>query len=167
MTMDDDEFYLKHFSDPTIVQLSAYEAPADIEAARQELRDYCVDIFTRNEGIRWGVCLREDLELIGTCGFYKWVKHARHAEIGYDLAPEFRRKGIMKEALTAVLDYLFQMVRLKRVQALMDPANIASINLVKSLGFKKEGILRENTYFRGRFIDDIVYSILASEWKLR
>lgn len=167
MTMDDAEFYLKHFSDPTIVALSAYEAPKDIEAARQELREYCVDIFTLNAGIRWGITLKDAPELIGTCGFYKWIKHAYHAEIGYDLAPEFRRKGIMKEALTAMIDYLFGTVGLNRIQALMDPGNLASIKLVESLGFREEGVLREFTRFRGKFLNDAVYSVLASEWKDR
>lgn len=167
MTLDDAEFYLRNFSDPTVVELTGFEPPKDLESAREELKEYCIDIFTSNAGIRWGITLRGSPELIGTCGFYKWVKRAYHAEIGYDLLAEHRDKGIMTEALAAMLDYLFGTVGMNRVYALIDPRNEASIGLVEGLGFKREGVLRESTYFRGRFLDDVVYSVLAREWKHR
>lgn len=167
MTMDDAGFYLKHFSDPSIVSMSAVEAPKDMEAAIAELREYCVDIFTSDSGIRWGITLRNDPNLIGTLGFYKWVKNARHAEIGYDLDATHRRLGIMTEALTAVLDYMFNEVELNRVQALTDPTNTPSVRLLDKLGFRQEGVLRDHTYFRGKYLNDLLFSLLRREWDKR
>jgi len=165
MTMDDAEFYLRHMSEPSIVSMETFEAPENMNAAIEALREYCVDIFTKDQGIRWGIELKGTPELIGTCGFYKWVKHAHHAEIGYDLDPEHRRKGIMTEALTAMLEYMFTSVELNRVQALVDPGNQPSIKLITKLGFSKEGVLRSYSYFRGKYLDDVVFSLLRREWK--
>jgi ribosomal-protein-alanine N-acetyltransferase len=167
MTMDDAGFYLKHFSDPGIVSMSAFEAPKDMAAAIAELREYCVDIFTNDAGIRWGITLRNDPNLIGTLGFYKWVKNARHAEIGYDLDGTYRRQGIMTEALTAALDYIFNKVELNRVQALTDPTNTPSVRLLDKLGFRQEGVLRDYTYFRGKYLNDLLFSLLRREWDKR
>lgn len=167
LTMDDDEFYLRNFSDPTTIELTTFEAPKDIEAARAELREYCIDIFTSNTGIRWGIVLKNEHLLVGTCGFYKWVKQHHRAEIGYDLLPEYRRRGIMTEALTAMINYLFGTLGLNRLEALVDPRNMASIRLIEGLGFVTEGILRENTYFRNRYLDDMLFSLLAKDWMER
>lgn len=164
ITMDDAEFYFRNFSDPTVVELTGFEPPKDLESAKEELKEYCIDIFTDNAGIRWGITMRGSPELIGTCGFFKWVKRAYDAEIGYDLLAEHRGNGIMTEALTAMLDNLFGAVGMNRVYALIDPRNEASIGLVEGLGFEKEDVLRESTFFREWFLDDVVYSLLARKW---
>jgi ribosomal-protein-alanine N-acetyltransferase len=164
MTMDDAEFFLRNFSDPTVVDLTAFEAPKDLEAAREELREYCIDNFTNNTGIRWGITIKGSQDLVGTCGFYKWAKQNYSAEIGYDLLDEHRRKGIMTEALTVMIDYLYGTLGLNRIQALIDPTNAASIKMIEGLGFKRDGVLREFTFFRGKFLDDVVYSLVAKDW---
>ncbi len=167
LTIDDAEFYLRNFSDPITVELTTFEAPKDLEAAKAELKEYCIDIFHNNTGNRWGITTKDNGDLIGTCGFYKWVKSNYHAEIGYDLLPDFRRRGIMTEALSAMINYMFGEVGLNRIYAYIDPRNEASMALVKGLGFVKEGVLRENVLFRERYYDDVVYSILAREWRTR
>ena len=168
MTLDDAEFYLRHFSDPDIVELTAFEGPRDIEAARAELLAYCIENFDRNTGIRWGISLKPDPALIGTCGFHQWVKAGGyHARIGYDLAAAHRRKGIMTEALAAMIAYGFSEMRLHRIEALVDPRNVGSVRTLEKLGFRRDGVLREDMFFRGRFVDDAVYSLLEHEWRGR
>ena len=165
MTLDDAEFYLRHFSEPTVIELTAFEAPANIDAAREELLLFCIDNFKANTGIRWGVMKKGGTDLIGTLGFHQWVKEGGyHARAGYDLVPGERGKGIMTEAFSAVVDYAFMEMRLNRIEVLIAPENEASIRLVKKLGFKFEGILREHSLFRREFLDDAVYSLLSSEW---
>jgi len=65
----------------------------------------------------------------------------------------------------AVLRYGFERMRLNKVEACTDPRNVASIRLLERLGFRQDGVLRENTYFHGRFIDEVIFSLLASEWR--
>ena len=165
MTLTDAAFYLKHFSDPEIVELTAFDPPKGIEGARQELVEFCIKPFEENKGIRWGIILKGQTDLIGTIGYHHWVKAGGYrAEIGYDLVAVHRCQGIMTEALREALRYGFETMGLNRVEAHTVSRNAASIRLLQKLGFHLDGVLRENTYFHGRFIDNTCFSLLAREW---
>jgi ribosomal-protein-alanine N-acetyltransferase len=168
ITLDDAEFWIRNFSDPDVVEETAFEPPRDIGAAKEEIATYCMKLFSENAGIRWGITINGSNQLIGTAGYDGWTKErGYHATLGYDLLREHRRKGIMREALTAIIDYGFETMKLHRIQVMIDPLNEASIKLVKGLGFIREGVLREDQYFRGQFKDDVVYSVLSREWANR
>ena len=164
MTLADVDFYFRHFNNEKVVEGSCFPGPKALEAAKEELELYCIRPFTENRGIRWGIARKGNEALIGTCGYYNWNKTSRRAEIGYDLEPAHWGEGIMTEALRAVLRYGFVETGLNRVQAIIDSENVRSIKLVESLGFKKEGVLRQNSYFRGRFRDEVSFSLLKEEW---
>ncbi len=165
ITVDDAEFWMRNFSDPEVVELTAWEPPRDLEAAKEEIVRFCARPFQEATGVRWGIAFRGSSDLIGTLGYHQWVREGAHrARMGYDLLREHRRKRIMTEAMRAALMYGFTTMDLHRIEVLIDPANTASIRLVEGLGFRRDGTLRENTYFRGRFIDDVVFSLLRQEW---
>jgi len=165
MSQNDAGFYFALFSDPDIIEMTTFDGPKDLDAARKELQDYCLDNFVNDTGVRWGITRKGNPELIGTCGFYKWIKHARRAEIGYDLTATHRKQGVMTEALTAMIDFLFGPAQFNRLEAFTDPRNIGSNRLLEKLGFRREGILRDYTFFRGRFLDDYMYALLRSDWE--
>ena len=79
--------------------------PKDVEAAGSELQLYIIDIFRKGTGYRWGIMLKGQTRLIGTCSFYVRDKEAGKAQIGYDLDLEFRWRGIMKAALTEMFRF--------------------------------------------------------------
>jgi len=164
MTLGDVEFYFRHFNNKKVVEGSCFPGPKTLEAAKEELELYCIRPFKENRGIRWGIARKGSDELIGTCGYYDWNKTSRRAEMGYDLEPAHWGEGMMTEALRAILRYGFEEIGLNRVQAIIDSENVRSIKLVERLGLKKEGILRQNSYFRGRFRDEICFSLLKEEW---
>lgn len=167
ITLDDAEFWMRNFSDPDVVELTAYEPPRDLETAKAEITQFCIRPFQEGTGIRWGITFRGSPGLIGTLGYHQWIREGAHrARMGYDLLREHRRKGIMAEAMRAALAYGFTTMGLHRVEVLTDPVNTASIRLAEGLGFHRDGTLRENTYFRGRFIDDVVFSLLRQDWSV-
>ncbi len=166
ITPDDAPFWLRNFSDPEVVELTAYEAPRDLEAAKGEIERFCTRPFREETGIRWGISLKDRGELIGTLGYHAWVQgRDRHARMGYDLLPEHRRQGIMTEAMRVALAYGFKTMVLNRVEVLVDPRNLPSIRLAERLGFHRDAYLRQSTRFRDGFQDDIVFSLLAREWR--
>ena len=156
LTLDDASFYRRHFSDPDIVELSAFEAPRDLDAAKAELLEYCSDLRRENRGIRWGIVHKA----IGAL-----IDRARSARIGYDLAQEHRRKGIMTEALREMLRYGFVEMGLNRIEVHADPRNVGSLAVVERLGFVREGVLRQTTFFRGSYLDDVCLSLFRREWE--
>lgn len=168
ITLDDLDWYLAHFSIPEIVEGTAYPASKNHETARKELDSYILNLFREKKGFRWGITERGSSKLIGSCGFYNWVKEeARSAEIGYDLNPAYWGKGIMTESLETMMRFGFERMSLNRIQALIPSHNGRSMRLVQRLGFKKEGVLRDRSYFQGRYIDDVCFSLLRREWSSR
>ncbi|MDD5369870.1 MAG: GNAT family protein [Anaerolineaceae bacterium] len=121
--------------------------------------------FEHKQGIRWGVIDKDENCLIGTCGYQAWQRSMR-GEIGYDLGRACWGKGLMGEALNSILAYGFEEVGLNRIEAFVDPANDRSIHLLNRMGFRREGLLREYGYWKGRFWDQICYAMLKREWQV-
>jgi ribosomal-protein-alanine N-acetyltransferase len=114
-----------------------------------------------NESILWGITFLNDPSVIlGTICIWNFKKEHYRGEIGYILHPDHWRKGIMKEAINAVVDYGFTVLGLHSIEALLDPENIASSSVLESTGFIKEGHLKESMYFKGVFRDEAIYSRL-------
>jgi len=164
ITIDDLDFYVKHFSIREIVEGSGFPAPKNIDVAKEEIDRFIIRLFKEGLGFRWGIAMKGQTKLIGTCGFYAWNKEAKKAQIGYDLDPEYWSKGIMGEALSEMFRFGFEEMGLNRIQCLIIPENKRSIKLIQTLGFKQEGVLRENSIFEGKFKDDVVFSLLKKEW---
>ena len=114
-----------------------------------------------NESILWGITFLADPSIIiGTICIWNFKKENYRGEIGYMLHPDHWRKGIMKEAVKAVVDYGFTALGLHSFEALLDPENIASSSVLESTGFIKEGHLKESIYYNGNFRDEAIYSRL-------
>ncbi len=166
VTEEDVDWYLEHFSRDEIVHGQGFPAPRDRRAAKRELQLYFSGLFKERSGFRWGIALRDDDSLIGSAGFYKWVKPDGHqAEIGYDLDPGYWGRGIMKEALTAIIDFGFRRMKLDRIEVLVMPSNARSIGLLEKLGFQKEGVLRKHGFDeRMKPVDEVLFSMLRTDW---
>lgn len=168
VTIKDAPWYFEHFNTKEVVEGQDHGGPRDLSEARAELKLYFMDNFRRRSGIRWGITLRGDDKLIGSAGFYKWIQPERYqAEMGYDLNPAFWDKGIMTEALTAIIHYGFDHMGLHRIEVLISHHNRRSQKLVRELGFKREGVLRDHYFVEGRFADDVIFSLLKEESKTR
>ncbi|BCB02351.1 GNAT family N-acetyltransferase [Bacillus sp. KH172YL63] len=120
--------------------------------------------FRMNEGIRWGIALKETGEIIGSCGFHQWEKEHFKAEVGFEIHPDYWRQGIITEALRSVLNYGFGEMELNRIKAYYDPRNLASKKSLERAGFTYEGVLRKSAYEKGVFCDAAVCSLLREEW---
>lgn len=121
--------------------------------------------FELGQGSRWGIYLKVTGLYIGSCGFELWHRPWRFAEIGYELSPDHWRQGIMSEALTTMIQYGIEAMHLHRVEAQVDPDNIASRKVLLGLGFKEEGRARERGYWHGEYHDLLQFGLLTSEFK--
>ncbi len=87
------------------------------------------------------------------------------AYIGYQVGAPFARLGYMTEALQLVLKYAFDTMKLHRIEANIQPHNVASIALVKRVGFSKEGYSRRYLKICGRWRDHERWAIVAEDWR--
>jgi ribosomal-protein-alanine N-acetyltransferase len=114
-----------------------------------------------NAGITWGLALKGSDRLEGTIGYYRLQLAHHRGEVGYLLAPERWGQGYMGEALEAVVDHGFRLLRFHSIEAVTDPGNEASNRLLARHGFIREGLFKENYFWEGRFLDSAVWSRLT------
>ena len=110
---------------------------------------------------------REDGTAIGTCTLYQLDEQCRRAEVGYALLPSAWGRGYANEAVSTLLDWGFDVAGLNRVEADIDPRNVASARALERLGFTHEGHLRERWIVGGETSDSWIYGLLAREWAAR
>lgn len=122
-----------------------------------------MEALASNNGITWCLCLKEaPAQHVGTIGLWRIDKENHRAEIGYMLEPQLQGKGLMYEALQAVVEYGFREMKLHSIEAQIDPRNSASEALLKKSGFVQEAYFRENYRLRdGGFTDTAVWSLLT------
>lgn len=87
------------------------------------------------------------------------------ALVGYWLGTPYWRKGIMREALSGVIDLAFSRLRMGKVEAEVFAPNIAGRRLVESIGMRQEALFRRAVLKRGEWLDEAVYGLLAEEWR--
>ncbi len=117
--------------------------------------------LAKNDGITWAIGFREmPQHLIGTIGLWRLIKENYRAEIGYMLHPQHWRKGLMKEAIDAVIKYGFNQLKLHSIEAHINPANAASDGILVASGFVREAYFKEDYYYNGAFLDSAIYSRL-------
>ena len=90
---------------------------------------------------------------------------SQSASLGYWIGEKYSRNGYMKEALKLLIPSLFIDLRLNRIEAATLEENIASKNLLKKIGFKKEGVLRKYLKINGTWRDHILYGLLENDFK--
>jgi RimJ/RimL family protein N-acetyltransferase len=88
---------------------------------------------------------------------------ARRAALGYTLAPAAQHRGFAVEAAGAIVDALFARTTVRRIVATLDPANLVSMRVVESLGFRFEGVECESALVRGAWLDDARFALLAAD----
>ena len=113
-----------------------------------------LDFQNNEEAITWIIKLKSDLIKVGSVCFWNFSSDRKCAELGYDLLPNFHNKGIMSEALKEILDFGFQILHLKKVEAYTSKYNKSSIALLEKNNFKIQADKFDKDY-----PDNIIYSL--------
>ncbi len=111
-----------------------------------------------------GVALRSSGKLVGDCGFHVLKAEPPQAELGVALAPEYQSQGHATEALRALLQYLLVTLGKHRAFGSVDPRNVRSIRLMQRVGMREEAHFVKSLWFKGEWVDDMIFAVLASEW---
>ncbi|MBE6627633.1 MAG: GNAT family N-acetyltransferase [Ruminococcaceae bacterium] len=113
----------------------------------------------------WAIIYDHDSKMVGTCGFTSFNCTSDSAEVGYVLNPDYWGKGIAVEALTGVLRFGFEELKLHRIEAKFIEENKRSLRVMEKVGMTFEGVLREGMLVKGKYVNVGVCSILRSEWE--
>jgi [ribosomal protein S5]-alanine N-acetyltransferase len=141
------------------------ETFTDVSQAGEQIKAW-ENGFSNRRCLRWGITMKGEPEIIGTCGYYGLHAWHRRASIGYELKRSCWRQGFMTEALAVLIDLGFREMDLNRIDAVVMPANTASIKLLEKLGFHNEGLLKEYENWGPKgFADLCMLALLRSSWK--
>ena len=157
-TADADDVYA-YRRDPEVVRYLQVAQPfrredADVFVATQVLSDWherCVWAMGQDGRVVGGVSLRI-------------TRGKRRAEVGYELARWLWGRGLITEAVSAVIDEAFRRLPLIKITATATAANVRSIRLLEKLGMQREALLRQHWVHGGRVLDEVRYGVLREEW---
>jgi len=112
------------------------------------------------------ICRMADGAIVGSVNLSQIFRGGfQNAYLGYYVGGSYARRGYMTEALQLTLRHAFQELKLHRLEANIQPANAASIALVKRAGFSREGFSRRYLKIGGRWRDHERWALIAEDWK--
>lgn len=174
-----DRLIIKHLGLTDLVDFHLYRSNPEVtkyqgfdvmtrEAAESFIRENAKKHFgMAGEWVQYAIENKETGKLIGDCAIKLDKYDTRIAEIGITISHLEQKKGYAKETLVGILSFLFDVKNIHRVVEIVDTENIASIYLLKSVGFRQEGHFIENIFFKGKWGSEFQYAMLKKEWDER
>ncbi|MEO8011914.1 MAG: GNAT family N-acetyltransferase [Dokdonella sp.] len=141
LTEADDAFILELLNDAAFVEHIGDRGVRTREQAREYLRNGPIASYRQHGFGLYRVALKRSGERVGICGLLKRDTLV-DVDIGYALLPCWRGKGLAREASLAVLGHAQAVIGLKRIIAIVSPANDASIRVLEGIGLRADGMIR-------------------------
>ena len=138
---DAEDMYRNWASDPEVTRSLTWPAHTGTDVTRAVLSSW-VSRYADSGFFNWAIEWKETGEVIGNIAVVKLNEGTEAADLGYCMSRAYWGRGIMPEALRAVMDYLFNTVELRRIAACHDVNNPRSGRVMEKAGMKQEGILR-------------------------
>jgi len=140
-TFEDADFILRLLNEPSFIQNIGDRGVRTLEDARSYILRVPIASYEKNGFGLYLVILKESGQSIGMCGLIK-RDQLEDVDIGYAFLPEYWSKGYAVEAALAVKEYAREVVGLKRLIAITDPENQASIRVLEKIGLRFEKVVR-------------------------
>ena len=160
-TLDDAEQMFKNYcSSEKVTEFMEWSPHASVEVTKNFIRDFVFEEYKNGNEYRWAIVLKEIGEVVGAIDVVLKVDKKKLAELGWVLGDKFWGRGIMPEAATAVVNYLFD-EGFVRIQALHKCENKKSGRVMQKLGMLHEGILKRYSLDnKGNYHDCEMYAII-------
>ncbi|MCB0700377.1 MAG: GNAT family N-acetyltransferase [Chitinophagales bacterium] len=117
---------------------------------------------TNQEALALGIIYKQ--KIIGSMGMHNWDHYLKKAQLGYWICNDYEGQGIIHTCLQRFIDFLFEKTGLNKVEILFMSSNNRSAAVAEKMGFKVEGILRDNYILYGNYKDLVVTGLLKKEW---
>lgn len=167
MTRDDLKLLHKWLNDPEVMQWwDGRDHPATFDRVEARFRRSVEGSDRESERFMIEVDKGGAPHTIGMVQYTRVQPRARNSQIDVLIGePEFREAGYGTDALRAVLKHLFETQKVHRVWHTMQAGNVRAQKSAEKIGFVKEGVLREHDQVEGKYVDVVVYGMLASDWQ--
>jgi ribosomal-protein-serine acetyltransferase len=119
--------------------------------------------FSRDGSFVAGIWFRG--RVVGAIGLHEIAWRNKLTSIGYFLSEESQGNGLITNACRALIDHSFGDLGLNRVEIRVATENHRSLAVPRRLGFNEEGVLRQVEWLYDRYVDHVVFAMLADEWQ--
>ncbi|CUX26770.1 GNAT family N-acetyltransferase [Clostridium sp. C105KSO13] len=151
-------------SDKEVTKYLTWPSHKDLEISTAIIKEW-VDSYKECDFYQWAIILKEESDFpIGSIGVTHIDERVSVAQVGYCIGRKWWHKGITTEALSAIIEFLFDSVDIQRIEARHDPENTNSGAVMKKAGMMYEGTLRKSGWNNQGICDACYYSILKSEF---
>lgn len=157
----DAEGLFAYRTDPGVARYQRW-CPADLAAARDFV--HAQPVSPSHGWFQRAIRLPEGGALIGDLGVCLPEGPHDSVEFGVSIAPEFQGRGYSSEVVRAVFGFVFEQLGRHRIHASVDPRNAASMAMLRALGMREEAHHRESLWFKGEWVDDVIFAMLQQEW---
>lgn len=165
LELSDLDDFLVYRSNPEVTKYQGFDV-MNVEQASAFIEQNSTKKFGKaGEWIQYGIENKNSGKLIGDCAIKLDQFDTRIAEIGITISHLEQKNGYAKEAFLGILSFLFDIQEIHRVVEIVDTENAASIQLLKSIGFKLEGHFVENIFFKGKWGSEFQYALLKRDWE--
>lgn len=160
---DADAMYKNWASDSEVTKFLTWQPHSSVDVSRSIIEDWLKE-YSDEKYYHWAIVLKDNgNEPIGGISAVQMNEDIFMVHIGYCLGRAWWRRGIMSEALKAVMDFMFDTVEVNRVESRHDPMNPNSGKVMQKCGMKYEGTLRSADRNNQGICDACYYALLRSE----
>jgi len=157
---DETQMFKNWCQDQRVTQFLTWETHQSIDITTSVLSDW-VSQYQAGPNYHWAIVELKNNELIGSIGLVKLSEFNERGEIGYCIAYDYWNQGIVTEALSEIIKYLFNDIGFNKLTAKHATQNGASGKVMIKCGMKLEGVLlQEHKNKQGTFDDMAVYGCL-------
>lgn len=160
---DADAMYKNWASDSEVTKFLTWQPHSSVDVSRGIIENWLKE-YSDEKYYQWAIVLKDNgNEPIGDISVVHMNEDISMVHIGYCLGRAWWRRGIMSEALKAVMDFMFDTVEVNRVESRHDPMNPNSGKVMQKCGMKYEGTLRSADRNNQGICDACYYALLRSE----
>ncbi len=150
-------------NDDMVTKYLTWPTHSGVDVTESVLNEW-IKSYENDNFYQWAIALKGSDEPVGSISIVGIKENVNSVDIGYCIGAKWWNKGITSEALSALLSFAFNEMKVNRVEARHDSNNPNSGKVMIKCGLKYEGILRQSDYNNQGIIDAVYYSILASEY---
>lgn len=166
-TMKDAEAMFNNWaSDEKVTEFLRWPVHQTMDITKKVLQEW-VKSYKKDDFYLWAIVLKELREPIGSISVVGKNEKLDIVHIGYCIGSKWWHQGITTEAFSAIIPFLFEEVKVNRIEAQHDPNNPNSGKVMLKCGLKYEGTLRQADFSNKGIVDASIYSLLASEYYAR
>ncbi|HDX9580413.1 TPA: GNAT family N-acetyltransferase [Bacillus pseudomycoides] len=166
LTIQDADDVFEYASNPEIATYTVWYSHETLEDSQIFVQSI-LDQYEKGEMATYGIELKNEKKIIGTCGFIDYEENHHKAELAYALSPNYWGQGFATEAAKACIRDGFERLLLNRIEARCHASNAQSERVMKRLGMQYEGTMRKDMFVKGSYRDTKIYSILREDYDVQ